>query len=185
MALSKKQKWDKFINELPHHQFPYSKKNWGNTNHSLCSYQGKLKPAIAHFLVETFVPKRGKLLDPFSGVGTIPFEGALNNKVSFGIDISPLAYIVSSAKVQKCKRAACYEYLNQVGDCIATHTVPAEYEERHGNFGFNKTLKEYYNADTFVEILLARMFVSEHPPVTAEQMLVVASLLHILHGNRP
>ena len=185
MALSKKQKWNKFINDLPHHQLPYSKKNWGNSNHSLCSYQGKLKPAIAHFLVDTFVPQKGRLLDPFSGVGTIPFEAALDNKTSFGIDISPLAYIVSSAKVQRCKREACYEYLHQMAEYINTHTVADEYRSIHGQFGLNKTLADYYNEDTFTEILLARLFISENPPVTAEQMLVVASLLHILHGNRP
>ena len=66
------------MKELPYRQEPYSKKNWGNPNHSLCSYQGKLKPSIANFLVQTFVPPKGRVLDPFSGVGTIPFEAALN-----------------------------------------------------------------------------------------------------------
>jgi methylase of polypeptide subunit release factors len=185
MALSKKQKWSFFINELPHHQLPYSKKNWGNSNHSLCSYQGKLKPSIAHFLVETFVPQNGRLLDPFCGVGTIPFEAALGNKISYGIDISPLAYIVSSAKVHRCDRMACYEYLYQMSEYIRTHTVSEEYKKVHSQFGLNKKLADYYNPETFLEILLARMFIINTPPVTAEQMLVVASLLHILHGNRP
>lgn len=58
-------KWRKVMQELPYCQPPYSKKNWGNPNHSLCSYQGKLKPAIANFLVQTFVPKGGRVLDPF------------------------------------------------------------------------------------------------------------------------
>ena len=39
-------KWRKVMQELPYCQPPYSKKNWGNPNHSLCSYQGKLNPSL-------------------------------------------------------------------------------------------------------------------------------------------
>ncbi|MBS1501314.1 MAG: hypothetical protein JST32_04585, partial [Bacteroidetes bacterium] len=80
--------WKNFKETLPHQQEPFSKKNWGHSKHSLCSYQGKLKPAIANKLVKTFVPEGGSLLDPFSGVGTIPFEAALAGKMAYGIDIS-------------------------------------------------------------------------------------------------
>jgi hypothetical protein len=51
-------KWNRFQTEIPHQQVPYSSRNWGHNNHSLCSYQGKLKPAIAHHLVNTFVPEK-------------------------------------------------------------------------------------------------------------------------------
>ncbi|HAB52681.1 MAG TPA: hypothetical protein DCE80_11015, partial [Ignavibacteriales bacterium] len=39
--------WNRFKSELPQQQEPYASRNWGHNNHSLCSYQGKLKPAIA------------------------------------------------------------------------------------------------------------------------------------------
>ena len=48
--------WECFKRDLPHQTEPYSKKNWGSNNHSLCSYQGKLKPAIGYHLTKTFVP---------------------------------------------------------------------------------------------------------------------------------
>lgn len=178
-------KWNDFITELPHQRLPFSKKNWGNQNHSLCSYQGKLKPAIAYHLVKTFLPQGGTLLDPFSGVGTIPFEGALNNILSYGIDISPLAYIVSSAKVYKCDKYKCDKYLNDMTVFLNSNAVPDEYKKVNALFGYNKTLSEYYHPDTFNEILLARMFIATYPPKSPEEMLVVACLLHILHGNRP
>ena len=50
--------WDSFKESLPHQKTPFTKRNWGNARHSLCSYPGKLKPAIAHHLVQTFVPGR-------------------------------------------------------------------------------------------------------------------------------
>ena len=43
-----------FIKELPYKQGVYAGRNWGHEWHSLCSYHGKLKPAIAHFLVSEF-----------------------------------------------------------------------------------------------------------------------------------
>ena len=113
-------KWNKFYRELPHKELPFSKKNWGHPNHSLCSYQGKLKPAIAHHLVRTFVPQGGSVFDPFSGVGTIPFEAALNGKRAYGMDISPLAYFVSSAKLHRCTIEECQQVLNHLQDYIET-----------------------------------------------------------------
>ena len=178
-------KWRKVMQELPYCQEPYSKKNWGNPNHSLCSYQGKLKPAIANFLVQTFVPKGGRVLDPFSGVGTIPFEAALNGKQSFGIDISPLAYMVSCAKVKNCNPDICADVLTRLGDYIQNNEIENEYRLSNSRFGYNKTLGDYYEPQTFDEILSARQYFQQNPPQTAEDFLVISSLLHVLHGNRP
>lgn len=178
-------KWRRFYNGLPHQELPYSKKNWGHPNHSLCSYQGKLKPAIAHHLVKTFVPRGGRLLDPFCGVGTIPFEGALAGMQTFGMDISPLAFYVSAAKVSRCDPEICAAVLDELDTFIRNHPVDERYREENGGFGFNKTLSEYYEHETFDEILAARRFFNDNPPQSHEAMLVMAALLHILHGNRP
>lgn len=177
--------WTIFKNTLPHHNLPYSKKNWGHPNHSLCSYQGKLKPAIANQLVNIFVPENGVILDPFAGVGTIPFEAALNGKKAFGIDISPLAYIVSSAKVGIINKNECYEQINKIAKTIQSTKISASTILKALNFGYNKTLGDYYYPETFREILIARQYYLDNPPSTPSQCLVCAALLHILHGNRP
>jgi tRNA G10 N-methylase Trm11 len=177
--------WNTFKIQLPHQQEPFSKKNWGNANHSLCSYQGKLKPAIAHNLVTTFVPENGTFLDPFSGVGTIPFEGALNGRKAFGIDISKPAYFISSAKVGLCKPSKCFEIIQNMEKWINANNYNTSELEKWKNFGFNKTLQEYYEPQTFIEILSARDYFIKNPPKSTEEMLVISALLHILHGNRP
>ncbi|MHC5719531.1 MAG: hypothetical protein ACYTX0_47675, partial [Nostoc sp.] len=46
-----------FGQHLPYKDAPYNSRNWGHNLHSLCSYQGKLKPAIAHWLIREFVPE--------------------------------------------------------------------------------------------------------------------------------
>lgn len=177
--------WNTFKEELPHQKEPFSKKNWGNINHSLCSYQGKLKPAIAYNLIKTFVPKNGRLLDPFSGVGTIPFEGALNGIESFGIDISTPAYYISSAKVGITVKEESDRYISDLKFFIENNKCSKSELSKYGSFGFNKSLSEYYEHDTFKEILLARRFFTLNKPSTPSEMVVISALLHILHGNRP
>jgi len=177
-------KWGDMKTNLPYQKEPFSKKNWGNPNHSLCSYQGKLKPAIANHLVNTFVPEKGTFLDLFSGVGTIPFEGALTGRKSFGIDISKPAYYISSAKVGVSDPEKCLEIIASLKSYIKKKSIKKEFN-KWKDFGFNKTLQEYYDPKTFKEILSARDYFIKNQPQTTEQMLVISALLHILHGNRP
>lgn len=58
-------------------------------------------------------------------------------------------------------------------------------KETANSFGFNSKLKDYFEPKTLKEILLARKFFIENPPKDQSEALVVSSLLHILHGNRP
>ncbi len=180
-----KNKWNTFINEMPHHSLPFSKKNWGDPRHSLCSYQGKLKPAIAHHLVKIFSPRRGLVFDPFSGVGTIPFEAALNNRRAIGMDISPMAFYISNAKLHLVKEDDCLEIVDLLENFMLGERVSQRDVSKFGNFGYNKTLADYYERKTFQEILLARNYFILNQPQSPEECFVISCLLHILHGNRP
>ena len=177
--------WNTFKQNLPHQKTPFIKRNWGHARHSLCSYPGKLKPAIAHHLVQTFVPEGGRVLDPFAGAGTIPFEAALAGKNAYGFEISPAAFIIASAKVQQPTEHGCKTVIEIVEDFINQHsTTEAEITEAN-HLGFNGKIVEYYESSTLSEVLLARRYFQMHPPETPEDRFVFAALLHILHGNRP
>ena len=67
--------------------------------HALCSYQGKLKPGLAHTLIESMTAGDATVLDPLGGVGTIAFEAALSGREAWSNDLSPLAFIVAQAKL--------------------------------------------------------------------------------------
>lgn len=177
--------WTNFKQNLPHQNIPYSKKNWGNARHSLCSYQGKLKPAIAYHLIKTFVPNEGTMFDPFAGVGTIPFEAVLNNRIAYGMDISIMAYYIAQAKVGLSSYDLSCDYINLMDDYIRNNTVAQKDYDKYSTFGLNKKLADYYEINTFKEILSARKFIQETPPSNSSEMVVISSLLHILHGNRP
>jgi tRNA G10 N-methylase Trm11 len=177
--------WANFKEELPHQQGDFAKRNWGHPLHSLCSYQGKMKPSLAAHLVKTFAPAGGVLLDPFAGVGTIPFEAALQGVKSWAFDISPAALHIAAAKLSQPDAAACKQLLDSLTDFLQHERITDEELTAARVIHFNGPLPDYFEQDTFREILLARRYFLNHPPVTSSESLVLAALLHILHGNRP
>lgn len=92
MDIAFRKKAEEFVSDLPYKKPPYGNRNWGHPWHSLCSYHGKLKPAIAHWLVSDFTKEGDVVLDPLCGVGTIPFEACLQGRIGIGNDLSELAY---------------------------------------------------------------------------------------------
>jgi tRNA G10 N-methylase Trm11 len=177
--------WAQFKGNLPHHDEPFAKRNWGHPLHSLCSYQGKMKPSLAHHLIQTFVPRGGRVLDPFAGVGTIPFEAALQGITAYGFEISPAAAVIAGAKLGRTRREEVEAVLSALAERLCS-AKPSEREKLSAKqIRFNSELEEYFHPRTLEEILLARQFFRLHRPDSASHRLVMASLLHILHGNRP
>lgn len=178
-----------FINTMPYKAEPYSGRNWGHPWHSLCSYHGKLKPAIAHFLVEQFTEPGGVVVDPLSGVGTIPLEACLQNRVGIGNDLSEMAFCVTKAKVEKAAKADCLEVLDKLQDYIESEKnsdAVILQVQQYENFGYNGGLSDYFHKDTFKEILCARnYFVPKIKNLSSPEAMVFSCLLHVLHGNRP
>ncbi len=177
--------WARFKTELPHQRPPFSARNWGHPLHSLCSFQGKLKPSLARFLVDAFVPEGGTVLDPFGGVGTIPFESALTGRKSFSFEISPAAYVIGLAKVGRGDPHRCFDVIRDLERYIASNSPTNAEREAAYSISFNKSLPEYFHSRTLDEILVARRFFAGRTFVDAGEALVFASLLHIMHGNRP
>lgn len=179
--------WSAFKKQLPHQLPPMAARNWGNPLHSLCSYQGKLKPSIAHSLINALLPTGGsRILDPFAGVGTIPFEAQLMGHQGFGFDISPAAIAISRAKVEPIDEAKVSDLLTQLNKRLQKKiTVKASQQKSVDEIRFNGPLRDYFHPNTLAEILEARSFFTEHPPVDGANALVFSAMLHILHGNRP
>jgi len=178
-------RWTAFKKELPHQNPPFSKRNWGNPLHSICSYQGKMKPSLAYHLVRAFVPKGGRVLDPFGGVGTIPFEASLLGMTPYAFDISPAALAICAAKIEPASQRDCARIIGELNDNIASHKSVTEELETANQFGFNGKVAEYFHEDTLREVLAARSFFQSMAENRPGRNLVLACLLHILHGNRP
>jgi DNA modification methylase len=182
-----------FQNTLPYKTPPYNKRNWGHRYHSLCSYQSKLKPSIAHFLIKWFTKPSDLILDPFGGVGTVSLEAKLLGRPNIMIELSPTAYIVAKGKIETVKLEEIKESYNSLIKFIEEHKE-GEYIIKdlitYSNFGFNKKLKDYYHIETFKEILSARRWLKMRTDgniarIAPSDAFVIGCLLHLLHGNRP
>lgn len=178
-------RWELFKKTLPHQKEPYSKRNWGSSLHSVCSYQAKMKPALAHHLVETFSRKGDKILDPFSGSGTIPFEACLMGREGYGLEISLLGTAVSNAKLMRSDPKKVAKILDNLDDWISTKNPSTETAKEAEQIKFNGPLVDYFHPDTYKEILSAREFFAQTQNDSPEWHLVMACMLHVLHGNRP
>jgi hypothetical protein len=174
------------FNEFPYKDYPYRKRNWGHGYHFLCSYQSKLKPAIAHFLVKFFTEKGDVVLDPFSGAGTIPLEACLQGRVGIGIDINPVAYHNTHAKVNKPDETEAWKVVNELESFIQGYELTDNDRRQVLISKINGLLTDYYEKRTFQEILKSRKFFQQIPYNNGSAYsFVLACLLHILHGNRP
>ncbi|NQT01350.1 MAG: site-specific DNA-methyltransferase [Planctomycetes bacterium] len=74
-------------------------KRWGHSFHPMCSYLAMFPPGIPRYFIEQFTKPGDVVLDPFSGRGTAPLEACVSGRVGIGIDLSPLAHILTAAKV--------------------------------------------------------------------------------------
>jgi hypothetical protein len=169
---------------LPYRDAPYSSRAWGHPLHSLCSYQGKLKPALAHWLVRRFTAPGELVVDPLSGVGTIPFEAALLGRRSVANDLSPFAATVARAKVDPPSPAEANEALGRLREAMAAVRL-TDADNEAANFGLNATVRDYYHPDTLNEVIQARRVHLDGQLIDRGAAFMWASLLHILHGNRP
>lgn len=70
------------------------------TTHGMHSYPAKLIPQIPHYFInkDHFSKRNGVVLDPFCGSGTTLVEAKLSGRNSFGVDINPLAKLLTKVK---------------------------------------------------------------------------------------
>jgi hypothetical protein len=173
----------RLVRQRPFGESPYAARNWGHKWHSMCSYQAKLKPSIAHFLVREFSSPGDTILDPFSGAGTIPLEACLQGRRGWGNDINPLANRLTAAKTVRPKPATIRRRLEELVEWIDTKAAHTN-TRTISSWGMNGDLGEYFNRRTLAEIVAARSWFLE-TKVDASASLLWAAAAHILHGNRP
>lgn len=66
--------------------------------HGFHPYPAKFTPQIVNKFFNLYCKSGFSILDPFCGSGTTLVEGVLNGMTSIGIDLNPIAYIISKAK---------------------------------------------------------------------------------------
>lgn len=177
--------WETFKKTLPHQLQPYSKREWGGPAHSMCSYQGKMKPALAHHLVKCFSSPGDIVLDPFSGAGTIPLEACRLGRRGYGIDISRLGHVLTLAKVAKASPVKLERLLVELETSIKKYRLKPVEIKRAAEVRFNSAIPDYFHPKTLREVIAARSFFLSRWDSGAEWAVLFSCTLHLLHGNRP
>lgn len=71
---------------------------WGHSMHTMCSYHGMFPARLAHYFIQRYSTPGDLVVDPFSGRGTVPLQARVEGRRTMSNDLSPLAYVLSSAK---------------------------------------------------------------------------------------
>ena len=74
-------------------------KRWGNVMHSMCSYMGMFPASLPRYFIEQFTEPGDIVVDPFSGRGTTALEACIAGRIGIGLDLNPLASLLTAAKV--------------------------------------------------------------------------------------
>jgi len=67
--------------------------------HGYHRYPAKFIPQLVRQLIEHYSATRDRICDPFGGCGTTLVEAKLNNRLSVGFDINPVAVFITRAKI--------------------------------------------------------------------------------------
>jgi len=69
--------------------------------HNIHKFYAKLIPHIPRFLINKYSEPQDLVLDPFCGSGTTLLEARISKRNSIGLDINPLAVLISDVKTHK------------------------------------------------------------------------------------
>jgi site-specific DNA-methyltransferase (adenine-specific) len=147
-------------------------KRWGSVMHAMCSYMGMFPASLPRYFIEQFTEPGDIVVDPFSGRGTAPLEACIAGRVGIGVDLNPLAALLTRAKVDP---PTLDETLARIDDlertysrALVTDRAPPEIEIL---FDGRRTLPQ-----------LLHMREKLDPDDRTDRFLL-ASLTGILHGN--
>ncbi len=80
-------------------EWRHHRKSWGHSLHPMCSYMAMFPARIPHYFIQKFTRKGDAVFDPFSGRGTTALQACVEGRIGIGTDLNPLAYLLTSAKV--------------------------------------------------------------------------------------
>ncbi len=86
------------LNKLSRINWEFPKENTQYLTHSFHQYPARFIPQIPKVLIENLTKKGDTVLDPFCGCGTSLVECQINERNAIGIDLNPLACLISKVK---------------------------------------------------------------------------------------
>jgi DNA modification methylase len=85
-----------------------------HATHSLHPYVAAINPPLARKIIDSYVPAKKNVLDPFCGGGGVLVESILSGRNCAGFDINPLAVILSKSKTTWIDRKVIQSEYNRI-----------------------------------------------------------------------
>ncbi len=102
----------------PSFDFKSCDTDWGV--HGIHPYPAMMIYPMARRLLLEYTKKGDVVVDPFMGSGTVLVESLLNERYGIGIDINPLAILLTKVKTTSTKTTVLSQYLKQILSSCAT-----------------------------------------------------------------
>ncbi len=119
-------------------------------------YPARYVPQIAGILINYFSKPGDNVLDPFSGSGTTVVEAFKHGRRALGIDINPIAILISQAKLISFEKSDFNEFGNQ----LITKAKEISSDSEEDSIFRSQTLRipnleeneKWYHKDTLIEL---------------------------------
>jgi DNA modification methylase len=93
--------------------------------HGYHRYPAKFIPQLAARLISDFSAEGALVVDPFMGSGTALVEAKLHRRPSVGVDINPVAYLVTKAKVTPIEPVRLRSAIASLEKSLREHEQPS------------------------------------------------------------
>lgn len=122
--------------------------------HALHPYVAKFMPQYPNLFIRVLTQPGDSVLDPMCGVGTTLIEAILNNRVAYGIDIDPLARLVTKVAITPLEDKKLDHLLNS----FLPKVLRSRGSVSPSNYSFDDVLnhKLWFRDDVLAEIFFLR-----------------------------
>ncbi|MFW9890430.1 MAG: DNA methyltransferase, partial [Candidatus Thorarchaeota archaeon] len=115
--------------------------------HGIHKFPAKFFPELPRYLLKRYSKPRQVVLDPMCGSGTVILEAMLANRIGVGVDIDPMARLITRVKTtpidQSVLDSAAYDLLSLI-------------RERNGSCDFAPSVPEFNYRDTWFKNFVLR-----------------------------
>jgi site-specific DNA-methyltransferase (cytosine-N4-specific) len=92
---------DQMVGKLNQVDWNFADSGTGEGIHSIHPYPAKFIPQIPRQLINLYAPEDATILDPFCGAGTSLVESLKQSHKTYGVDLHPLACLISRVKTRQ------------------------------------------------------------------------------------
>ena len=118
-----------------------------HSTHALHPYVAAINPPLVKALINTYIPEKENVLDPYCGGGGVLIECLLSNRQCAGGEINPLGVIISRAKTTYISKELSNEALNKILK-LANELKPTT------TIDYDKNLSFWYRQEDLLDLMI-------------------------------